>query len=80
MTRAPKSASTSSHSGGHNPTRRGSGAEAGLLLRGRIFADLETGRQHRESTRYPGDHYIEVYIVKNGRVVASDHRDVKIVP
>lgn len=58
----------------------GKAAEAAGDLRGKIFADLETGAQHRESTKYPGNHYIEVYIVKNGRVVASDHRSVRIVP
>lgn len=57
----------------------GDAAEAAGDLRGKIFADHETGAQHREGTKYRGNHYIEVYIVKNGRVVASDHRDVEIV-
>jgi hypothetical protein len=29
--------------------------------------------------KYRGGHYVEVYIVKNGRVVASNHRSVRIV-
>lgn len=57
----------------------GNVAAAAGDLRGQIFAGVETGTVHRESTKYPGDHYIEVYVVKNGRVVASDHRGVKIV-
>jgi hypothetical protein len=32
----------------------------------------------RESTLYPGSHYVEVYVVKDGWVVASDHHEVVI--
>ncbi|WP_158714244.1 nucleotide-binding domain-containing protein [Kitasatospora aureofaciens] len=36
------------------------------------------GARITENTKYRGQHYIEVWIVKNGRVVASDHHDVVI--
>ena len=35
--------------------------------------------EHRESTRYPGVHFVEAYVVKNGVVVASDHHEVRII-
>jgi hypothetical protein len=30
------------------------------------------------SSKYRGRHYVEVYVVKNGQVVASNHHDVVI--
>lgn len=58
---------------------RNRGPEAARVpggLRGQIF---EGGVVHRESTLYKGQHYVEVYIVRDGVVVASDHHEVKIV-
>lgn len=46
-------------------------------LRGTLIPDDGT-RTHTETTRYAGRHYIEVYIVKRDRVVASDHHEVTI--
>jgi len=56
------------------------------------FLDLSAGRpvkqaallpdggtaSRSESTKYRGRHYVEAYIVKDGRVVASDRHDVEI--
>ncbi len=58
---------------------RGEVAAARGQLRGRLI-----GRQYdrpgtwRESTLYPGRHFIEVYVVQDGAVVASDHREIVI--
>lgn len=46
-------------------------------LRGELIPD--DGRQQRtETTMYSGRHYVEVYVVKDGRVVATDHHEVRI--
>lgn len=45
-------------------------------LRGRLI--YGSGIRHRETTRYTGRHYVEVYIVKDSVVVASDRIDVTI--
>lgn len=45
-------------------------------LRGRLI--YGSGNRHRETTRYAGHHYVEVYIVKDGVVVASDRVGVTI--
>jgi hypothetical protein len=56
---------------------RNSGAEAiaANQLRGQI---VEGGLTHREHTLYKGSHYVEVYIVKDGRCVARDMQRVVI--
>ena len=59
---------------------RGHAAERVGQLRGQIVRQGNDGRnQHTESTLYPGRHYIEAYVVKNGVVVASDHHEVHII-
>jgi hypothetical protein len=35
--------------------------------------------EHRESTAYPGEHYVECYIVTHGRCVARDHQPVIVL-
>lgn len=45
-------------------------------LRGRLI--YGSGNRHRETTRFRGLHYVEVCIVKDGVVVASDRVDVTI--
>jgi hypothetical protein len=58
----------------------GRAAEAAGQLRGQIFKDgKDTRNQHRESTLYPGRHFVEAYVVRNGVVVASDHHEVHII-
>jgi hypothetical protein len=56
---------------------RNSGAEAiaANQLRGQI---VEGSLTHREHTLYKGSHYVEVYIVKDGRCVARDMQRVVI--
>jgi Second Messenger Oligonucleotide or Dinucleotide Synthetase domain/Adenylyl/Guanylyl and SMODS C-terminal sensor domain len=54
---------------------RGQAATAARDLRGEIRPD---GVTHEESTLYPGRHYVEVYLVRDGQVIASDHHDVVI--
>src|ERR1022692_255065 len=59
---------------------RNSGPEAESVpggLRGQLLPD-DGSASRTESTRYRGRHYVEAYIVKNGRVVASDHHNVEI--
>jgi hypothetical protein len=58
---------------------RNRGEEAARVgdLRGQIIRD-DGSRSHRETTRYAGRHYVEVYVVKNGKVIASDHHEVSI--
>jgi hypothetical protein len=46
-------------------------------LRGKLLPDDGTASR-TETTSYRGRHYVEAYIVKDGRVVASDHHDVEI--
>lgn len=59
---------------------RGVAATNAGQLRGRIFRQGSRGRnEHTESTRYVGHHYVEVYVVKDGVVVASDHHEVRII-
>jgi hypothetical protein len=55
------------------------GAEAAVAgdLRGTLLRD-DGSRSRVENTRYYGRHYIECYIVKNGRVLATDHHTVNI--
>lgn len=58
---------------------RNRGAEAEQVgdLRGQLIRDSGT-RSRVEDTKYRGRHYVEVSVVKNGQVVASDHHDVVI--
>jgi Adenylyl/Guanylyl and SMODS C-terminal sensor domain/Second Messenger Oligonucleotide or Dinucleotide Synthetase domain len=55
----------------------GEEATAAGCLRGKIVKD-EGQRRRTETTAYRGTHYVEVYVVKNGIVVATDHHDVHI--
>lgn len=58
---------------------RNTGAEAASLgqLRGEITPD-GGGNSKVESTKYGGTHYVECYVVKNGRVIAVDHQTVVV--
>lgn len=38
-----------------------------------VSRDLPTG-----GTSYRGKHFIEAYVIKNGRVVATDHYEVHV--
>jgi len=55
---------------------RGQAAAQAGDLRGKLIAG--DSRTRYENTKYPGRHYIEAYVVQNGRVVASDHHEVHI--
>lgn len=56
---------------------RNTGPEAAGQLRGELIKD--TGSMSRtENTLYRGRHYAEVYVVKNGQVLAMDRHDVVI--
>lgn len=56
---------------------RNTGLEAASELRGEIIKD--TGTMSRtETTLYRGRHYVEAYVVKDGRVIARDRHDVII--
>lgn len=58
---------------------RGNEAERRNEIRGQII-EGKGHHNHREDTRFRGDHYIECYVIKNGTVVARDHIDVPIQP
>lgn len=47
------------------------------MIRGQIVKD-GGGRSRTEPTSFRGNHYVEVYIIKNGVVVAKDHHRVVI--
>ncbi|MFD7021822.1 cyclic GMP-AMP synthase DncV-like nucleotidyltransferase [Promicromonospora sukumoe] len=56
---------------------RNTGKEAAHQLRGQIVED--TGSMSRtEPTRFRGRHYVEAYVVKDGKVLAMDRHDVVI--
>lgn len=59
---------------------RNTGAEAAKVgqLRGEIREDSGS-HQHSESTKYRGSHYVECYVVKEGRVLAKDRQPVFVV-
>ncbi len=59
---------------------RNTGAEAAEIgqLRGEIREDTGS-HQHGESTKYRGSHYVECYVVKDGRVVARDRQPVFVI-
>jgi hypothetical protein len=54
---------------------KGDEAFAAEALRGEIVRDTGT-RTHHESTLYRGNHYVECYIVKDGKCVARDKQQV----
>ena len=56
---------------------RNTGAEAARVnqLRGEIRRD-QGGHEKTETTSYRGGHYVECYVVKNGKCVARDHQSV----
>lgn len=53
----------------------GEEARSASQLRGQIF---KGGRFRDESTKYRGRHFVECYVVKNGKVLATDHMTVEI--
>lgn len=57
---------------------RGGEAERAGDLRGEITRD-NGSRQRRETTKYRGSHYVEVYVVKNGVCLAISRCPVHIV-
>lgn len=57
---------------------RGNEAAAAGQLRGEIVLDEKRTRIRRESTSWQGRHYVEVYIVKDRVILATDHHDVTI--
>lgn len=58
----------------------GQEAKAANQLRGKIFAEeSETGRVRWEHTAYVGTHWVEAYIVKQGRCVAVSERKYVMV-
>jgi len=57
---------------------RGREAISREMLRGEITADKGNGREKIESTNFPGDHYVEVYAVKDGVCVARERIPVLI--
>lgn len=60
---------------------RGKASERAGQLRGQIVRQGNVSRNlQEESTRYPGRHYVEAYVVRNGVVIASDHHEVHIIP
>lgn len=56
---------------------RNTGPEAAGQLRGELLKDAGS-MSRTETTLYRGRHYVEVYVVKDGRVVAMDRHDVVI--
>lgn len=58
---------------------RGQEAADANCLRGEIISGKAGPRRHREPTKYRGPHYVEGYIIKNGRCVAIDRQPVVIV-
>jgi hypothetical protein len=56
----------------------GPDAEAASDLRGQLRPGSHADRVHTERTKYRGRHYIECYIVKGGKVLASDRHSVTI--
>jgi hypothetical protein len=58
---------------------RGKEARAADCLRGEITPGTIDSRRHREPTKYRGQHYVEAYIIKDGKCVAVDRQPVIIV-
>jgi hypothetical protein len=57
---------------------RGEEATRAEDLRGQLRLGEAGSLSCRESAKYRGTHYVEVYVVKDGVVVASDHHEVRI--
>lgn len=57
---------------------RGEAATKADNLRGQLHKSQYGSRVRREHTRFPGQHYVEVYVVQGGVVVASDHHEIVI--
>lgn len=57
---------------------RGSEAASRRMLRGEITFDKDGLKQRLESTNFAGNHYVEVYAVKNGVCVARERISVPI--
>ena len=56
----------------------GTEAEQANGLRGELVRAQDPRGEHRESTLYTGTHWIECYVVKDGRVLATDRHRVEI--
>ncbi|MCP1156992.1 nucleotide-binding domain-containing protein [Bacillus infantis] len=48
------------------------------LIRGQIVEGNFNMHIHEEKTQFKGEHYVEVYVIKNGVVIAKDRIDVPI--
>lgn len=57
---------------------RGEAATRAGDLRGKLISENADCQVRYEHTKYPGQHYIEVYVVQSVVVVASDHHEVYI--
>lgn len=57
----------------------GAEAEQANGLRGEVVRAVDPRGEHRESTLYAGAHWIECYVVKDGRVLATDRHRVEIL-
>jgi len=57
---------------------RGRDAINRKMLRGEITADTGNGKEKIETSRFPGNHYVEVYVVKDGTCVARERIAVPI--
>jgi hypothetical protein len=58
---------------------RGEAATLARDLRGQLIPGESGSLYHTENAKYPGRHYIEVYVLRQGIVVATDHHEVVIV-
>ncbi len=58
---------------------RGREAREANCLRGEIIGGKRGPRTHSEPTRYRGQHYVEAYIIKDGKCVAINRQPVIIV-
>jgi hypothetical protein len=56
----------------------GQEAEQANGLRGELAFEPDPRGEHRETTLYAGDHWIECYVVKDRRVLATDRHRVSI--
>jgi hypothetical protein len=57
----------------------GAEAEQANSLRGEVVRAVDPRGEHKESTMYAGAHWIECYVVKDGRVLATDRHRVEIL-
>lgn len=56
----------------------GTEAEQAKGLRGELVRAADPRGEHKESTLYAGAHWIECYVVRDGRVLATDRHRVEI--